>query len=309
MPDSRILVIRGGAIGDFILTLPALHLLREGFPGCRIEIIGYRHICCVAEGRFYADAVRSIEYAPMAGYFNPRSDLDPGLSEYFAGFGQVISYLFDPDHFFEGNLRRCGVKNLLVGDPRISGEQHASRQLARPMESLALFLEDEAARIYPAPSDVAEADALLRGLDETVVAIHPGSGSGKKNWPIPAWRQLIERLLDLQGTVLVVSGESDAERTADLKADFSERLIFLEHLPLNVLGAVLARCAFFIGHDSGISHLAAAAGAESLVLFGPTDPAVWAPKTANVLRAPGGLLQNLTVGDVLDHLPETLNPR
>jgi len=309
MPDSRILVIRGGAIGDFILTLPALHLLREGFPGCRIEIIGYRHICCVAEGRFYADAVRSIEYAPMAGYFNPRSDLDPGLSEYFAGFGQVISYLFDPDQFFEGNLRRCGVKNLLVGDPRISGEQHASRQLARPMESLALFLEDEAARIYPAPSDVAEADALLRGLDETVVAIHPGSGSGKKNWPIPAWRQLIERLLDLQGTVLVVSGESDAERTADLKADFSERLIFLEHLPLNVLGAVLARCAFFIGHDSGISHLAAAAGAESLVLFGPTDPAVWAPKTANVLRAPGGLLQNLTVGDVLDHLPETLNPR
>ncbi len=305
MPDSQrsILVIRGGAIGDFILTLPALRLLREGFPGCRIEIVGYRHICCVAEGRFYADAVRSIEYAPMAGFFNPRSELDPGLSEYFAGFGQVISYLFDPDKFFEGNLRRCGVKNLIVGDPRISGAHHASRQLARPMESLALFLEDEAARIYPSPSDCSAADALLNGVEGPLVAIHPGSGSEKKNWPLPAWRDLINRLLDLQATLLVVSGESDAGRTAELKSEFSGQLVFLEHLPLNVLGAVLARCAFFIGHDSGISHLAAAAGAECLVLFGPTDPAVWAPKNANVLRAPGGLLQNLTVGDVLKHLP------
>lgn len=307
MPD--ILVIRGGAIGDFILTLPALHLLREGFSECRIEIIGYRHICCVAEGRFYADAVRSIEYAPMAGFFNPRSDLDPALSEYFAGFGQVVSYLFDPDKFFEGNLRRCGVKNLIVGDPRISDAQHASRQLARPMESLALFLEDEAARIYPAPSDFAAAHEVLCGLDGPIVAIHPGSGSEKKNWPLPAWRQLIKRLLDLRATLLVVSGESDAGRTQELKTEFSGRLVFLEHLPLNILGAVLARCVFFIGHDSGISHLAAAAGTECLVLFGPTDPAVWAPKNANVLRAPGGLLQNLTVGAVLDHLPDTLNPR
>lgn len=313
MPDSQrsILVIRGGAIGDFILTLPALRLLREGFSGCRIEIIGYRHICCVAEGRYYADAVRSIEYAPMAGFFNPRSELDPGLSEYFAGFGQVISYLFDPDKFFEGNLRRCGVKNLLVGDPRISDMQHASRQLARPMESLALFLEDEAARVYPSHADSAAANDLLRSLDTPFVAIHPGSGSDKKNWPLPAWNRLINRLLDLKATLLVVAGESDTERIRELKTEFSGRLIFLEHLPLNVLGAVLARCTFFIGHDSGISHLAAAAGADCLVLFGPTDPSVWAPKNpgANVLRAPGGLLQNLTVEAVLEKLPDILKPR
>jgi len=305
MPDSQssILVIRGGAIGDFILTLPALRLLREGFPDCRIEIVGYRHICCVAEGRFYADAVRSIEYAPMAGFFNPRSELDPGLSEYFAGFGQVISYLFDPDKFFEGNLRRCGVKNLIVGDPRISDAHHASLQLARPMESLALYLEDEEARIYPSSSDYSAAEGLLNGLEGPLVAIHPGSGSEKKNWPVPAWSDLIAQILSSGGTVLVVAGESDAGRTAELKAAFYGRLVFLEHLPLNVLGAVLARCAFFIGHDSGISHLAAAAGTECLVLFGPTDPAVWAPKKANVMRAPGGLLQNLTVGDVLKLLP------
>ena len=57
----RILIIRGGAIGDFILTLPAIKLLRENFPDAHIEILGYRHIVAVAEGRFYAESARSIE--------------------------------------------------------------------------------------------------------------------------------------------------------------------------------------------------------------------------------------------------------
>src|ERR1700722_11976877 len=98
--SPRILVIRGGAIGDFILTLPALRLLREGFPACRIEIVGYRHICALAGRRFYADAVRSIEYGPMAGFFNPRATHDEELSGYFASFDQVVSYLYDPDGMF-----------------------------------------------------------------------------------------------------------------------------------------------------------------------------------------------------------------
>ena len=306
--QPSILVIRGGAIGDFLLTLPALRLLREGFPDCRIEIVGYRHICSVAEGRYYADAVRSIEYAPMAGFFNPRSDLDPELSAYFSGFGQVISYLFDPDGFFAGNLKRCGVKNLICGDPRISDSGHAVHQLARPLESLALFLEDSSAEVFPTVEDRAEAERLLDGHRQPFIAVHPGSGSSKKNWPLSAWKELLSDLCGTKATILVVSGESDAERVAELKATFGKRLVFLDHRPLHILGAVLQRCAFYIGHDSGISHLAAAAGVKCLLLFGPTDPAVWAPTNpdVNVLRAPGGLLQNLSVEIVRSHIPDFL---
>lgn len=310
MPDNRrsILVIRGGAIGDFILTLPSLRLLREAFPDCRLEIVGYRHICSVAEGRFYADAVRSIEFAPMAGFFNPRSELDPELSAYFSGFGQVISYLFDPDGFFEGNLRRCGVRNLITGDPRISDSAHAIRQLAKPLESLALFLEDASAEIFPTAEDAAAAGDLLRGYSAPLVAVHPGSGSPKKNWPVSFWKELLSECCGREATILVVSGESDGERLAELKAAFGDRLVYLEHLPLHLLGAVLQRCDFFIGHDSGISHLAAAAGTKCLLLFGPTDPAVWAPANPDVivLPAPDGILQNLSVEKVKASLPEFL---
>ncbi len=67
---SRILVIRGGAIGDFILTLPAIKLLRDAFPSAHLEILGYKHIVALAEMSGYADAARSIEYGPLSSFFN-----------------------------------------------------------------------------------------------------------------------------------------------------------------------------------------------------------------------------------------------
>ena len=77
---KRILVIRGGAIGDFVLTLPAIKLLRDAFPDARLEILGYKHIAALAENRFYADATRSIEYGALAGFFAKGGDLPAELA-------------------------------------------------------------------------------------------------------------------------------------------------------------------------------------------------------------------------------------
>src|SRR5213596_3646109 len=74
---------------------------------------------------------------------------------------------------------------------------------------------------------------------------------------------------------------------------------FAKNLPLPHLAAVLER-SIFIGHDSGISHVAAAAGANCVLLFGPTDPGVWAPRNKNVqiLRAQSGKLSDLKIASV-----------
>ncbi len=308
MPDSgtaegKLLVIRGGAIGDFILTLPAIRLLREGFPRHRIEIVGYRHICALAEGRYYAEATRCMEYAPMAGFFNPRSDLDPGLAGYFAGFDRVVSYLFDPDGFFQGNLRRCGVKNLTSADPRVDGPVHAARHLAQPLENLGLVLENPAAEFFPSAADREEAAILLAGCEPPFLAIHPGSGSEIKNWPLERWEELALSRRDTHGTLLVVGGESDRQRMASLRTALAGAgsVRFLENLPLCTLGAIFSRCALFVGHDSGISHLAAASGAPCLLLFGPTDPGVWAPKNPGVQIVQGDL-GDLAVSEVRDRI-------
>ena len=297
---GRILVIRGGAIGDFLLTLPSIGLLRDAFPETAIELLGYRHIIELAVGRHYASASRSIEYGPLAGFFNPKSELDPELAAWFSGFHQVISYLFDPDEFFAGSLRRAGVRNLIVGTPKIGDHSHAAAQLAAPLQRLALFLDDPSARLFPSVADQTAADEWLRG-EKPAVAIHPGSGGERKNWPLDRWLALARHLLSAGHFLLVVGGESDSRRLADLRSALpQDALRFAEDLPLPLLAAVLARCRLFIGHDSGISHLAAAAGADCLLLFGPTDPAVWAPANpgVRVIASPTGEMSDIALDSV-----------
>jgi heptosyltransferase-3 len=300
---NRILVIRGGAIGDFILTLPALKALREARPQAHMEILGYKHIAVLAEDRFYAQAMRSIEYGPLARFFARDSELPAELADYFAGFDLIVSYLYDPDLIFETNLRRCGVQNLICGPARIvENAGHAARQLARPVEQLGIKVVDLTERIFPSIEDREFAREFLASMPPPIIAIHPGSGSQAKNWPLENWIGLFSpgsRSADLERLV-VISGEADEAQTDQLEREWKNRNVrFARNLPLPRLAAVLER-SIFIGHDSGISHLAAAVGANCILLFGPTDPNVWAPRNENVrvLSAPDGRLSDLQIETV-----------
>ena len=287
--SGKILVIRGGAIGDFVLTLPALRLIRESLPEAHIEVLGYRPMIDLAQIAGYADAVRSIEYSAMAGFFAPGSKLDAELEAYFASFSVVVSYLFDPDGYFHSNLIRAGVETLIPCPYKIDENGgHAARQLAAPLESLALYLEDTA------PVIAGENDGV-------VVAWHPGSGSPKKNWGAEKWIGVFEQLGVNQ--LLLVTGEAEEERLGELETMLRAAGIGFESaraLDFQQLVERLRGVRLLFGHDSGVSHLAAACGVPCVLIFGPTDPEVWAPQNegVTVVRAPGGDLAKLEVRDV-----------
>ncbi|MDP9186773.1 MAG: glycosyltransferase family 9 protein [Verrucomicrobiota bacterium] len=294
----RILVIRGGAIGDFILTLPALKALRGAYPNAHIEILGYKHITALAENRFYAQRVRSIESALLSRFFAKDADLPPELAKYFAEFDLIMSYLYDPDSIFEDNLQRSGARKITRGPDKIDNRSHAVRQLAQPINELGVSISDFAPKLYPSSEDRHRAREFLAGLAAPIVAFHPGSGSEKKNWPLQNWIELGNDFLrNSAGSLLIVSGEADEHQTQQLESVWQNpRVRFAKHLPLPDLAAVLEET-IFVGHDSGISHLAAAAGATCILLFGPTDPAIWAPLNDNayVIQAPDGDLKRLDV--------------
>jgi heptosyltransferase-3 len=299
---QRILVIRGGAIGDFILTLPALRLLRENFPDAHIEILGYKHIITLAENRYYANATRSIDYAPLSRFFAREAELPADLVEYFGGFDLIISYLFDPDQIFATNLRRASAARLILGSPKFHEREHAARQLATPLEELGLHLADESSLLFPNEADRNIAARFLKGVESPLFAIHPGSGSENKNWPIENWTELGNYLLGEKPSLIAIGGEADTAQIARLEQEWKDQPVrFAINLPLPHLAAVLEN-AIFVGHDGGISHLAAAAGAKCILLFGPTDPAVWAPVHENVkvLRAPEGDLARLPLNVVIE---------
>jgi heptosyltransferase-2 len=298
---DRILVIRGGAIGDFLLTLPALKALRESRPQAHIEILGYTHIVVLAENRFYAQAVRSIESGQLSRFFATNSELPSDFGDYFGSFGLIISYLYDPDSIFETNLRRCGIEHVLCGPARIvQNGGHAARQLARPIEHLGIKVFDLSERLFLSAEDRQFAREFLWPLQQPVLTIHPGSGSKEKNWPLEDWIALVEHThgsTQKFRSLIVVCGEADEAQRRQLERKWNNSNVrFANNLQLPQLAALFEK-SVFIGHDSGISHLAAAAGANCILLFGPTDPDVWAPRNSNVqvIRAPNRRMRDLEI--------------
>ena len=284
---DRALVVRGGALGDFLLTLPAIKTLRAA--SAHLALLAYPQFAGLAREAGLVDTVRSIEYGPLSGFFARGAVHDPDLRDYFSSFDVVVSYLYDPDDIFAENLREAGVKRLVTGVHKPDAGIHAVEQLAGPLAALGLSLGERAAElrmpgVSPHPS---------------LIAMHPGSGSSAKNWPAERWETLARQLLAGSPSVrlAVVGGEADAAALRTLEGLRREdRVVFWDNLPLSSLARNLAGTQGYLGHDSGVSHLAAVLGVPSLLLFGPTDPAVWSP--------PHGHVKILRTEEDLPHLSE-----
>ena len=205
MAENKILVIRGGAIGDFILTLPVLAALRQQFPQTRLEILGYANVANLAVVGGLVNAARSIDARPLAGFFARGGQLAPELQDYFGGFAIIISYLFDPDGIFQANVASCSKAQFIAGPHRPSetAEIAASEVFLKPLERLAIFDPDSTPRL-----DIRRAEEPAYPL-----AIHPGSGSERKNWPESRWAELLQHLVnEIEGQLLLVGGEAEEGR-------------------------------------------------------------------------------------------------
>ena len=122
------------------------------------------------------------------------------------------------------------------------------------------------------------------------------------------WIALITYLIEGNVPVTIIGGEADRAQIVELQNRFKDESVsFAIDWPLRDLAALLAG-SIFLGHDSGVSHFAAAVGAVSLVLFGLTDPQIWAPlnENARVLLAPNRELAQLPFATVWDAINQEL---
>ena len=272
---GKILVIRGGAIGDFILTLPAIAALRKNFPDAFLEVLGYPHIAQLALAGGLVDRVESIGARALAAFFARNGELAEELVDYFSEFDLIISYLYDPDQIFRTNVSRRTRGQFITGPhrPNEGTTIHATELYLKPLEHLAIFDADPIPRLRittnPNPSSTLFRNGTGQG-NERIVALHPGSGSENKNWPEANWAELLQKLInDTAFNLLLVGGEAEGERLQRLAAALPPaRVRVAQSRPLPELAQMLQQCAGFIGHDSGISHLAAAVGLPGLILWG-----------------------------------------
>jgi heptosyltransferase-3 len=309
MAEKRplILVLRGGAIGDFVLTLPALAALRARFPRAQLAVMGYPHIAGLALAGGVVHEVHPIEARPMAAFFNPESVPPPDLAARFARAAVIVSYLHDPDRVFEECVRRCTRATFIAGPHRPDESQavHATEVFLKPLERLAIFGADLVPRLQVPPT------AGGRSGARPLLALHPGSGSERKNWPEANWAAVLQSLASQQNLeLLLVGGEAEGDRLQRLaRAWPADRLQLATSLPLPELAGRLAACHGFAGHDSGITHLAAALGLPGVVLWGETNEAIWRPRSDRMRLLRGGQgLAGLSVSRVVEAIVAMVPP-
>ncbi len=297
----RFLILRGGAIGDFIVTLPVLQALRAQWPAAQIEIWGYPHIANLAVAGGLAQSVVSLDRAEMVRFFVPEPQFTDAQVESIRSFDLVFNYLHDPVGQVRSNLLLAGAKQVLSGSPLIK-RGHAVPFLLEPLQALAIFETDLAPELDLSGELRSAGRQRLRslGMRGRPHVVHPGSGSPAKRWPAGRFVELIRRWREQGRDVVAVIGEADVEEALVLARELPD-LPVLEKLTLTDLAGTLVECAGFLGNDSGITHLAAAVGLPVVALFGPSDADTWAPRGrggVKVVRAPEGELERLSLAEV-----------
>ncbi len=288
----HILIVRPGALGDVILTLPLVQALHSQCTEATIEMMGNAAVLRLLCGRTAVHAVWSFDGLDVGPMFQPDAVLTGDLSRRFGGYDLIINYAGPADSVFAHNLSRVARGRLLHCDARPGAHisMHMSEFLQRPLHSLGVPPCTDPPRLELTEQDRQQASswwAERRLTGKPAVALHPGSGSPAKNWPAERFAAVARHLVAAGNQVLPISGPADAIPALAVQQQMQGRpLTPVADLPLPVVAAILRRCAGYVGNDSGISHLAAAVGIPVVAIFGPTDANVWAPRgrAVTVLR-------------------------
>ncbi len=299
----RFLVLRGGAIGDFIATLPALTAIRERWPDAYVELIGYPHIARLALDGGLVDRIESLDRARIANFFALVPSFTEDQVEYIRSFDMVISYLHDPDGSVQYNLQLAGARQVVYGSPIVEEGCHAVDHLLKPLETLAIYESGKSPtlRISEGQRQWGRDVLKARGIQADPYLIHPGSGSPRKNWPVECFLTLADRIRsEKKGAPIFLVGEAD-----DAVARALDRHEVLRDLTLLQVASLLSASHAYVGNDSGITHLAASLGIPVTALFGPSSSDQWGPRgrRVTILAARDADLRRITPDEVLKSLP------
>jgi heptosyltransferase-2 len=291
---ERALIIFPGALGDLICLVPAIRRIAARNPGTSLELMARSELARFAVGRLGITRAHSIDRREVGHLFAASSDVSADAREFFGEFDAIYSFFAADYERFRHSLLAIAPGRVNFYPFRPPGHGHVSACYLRAIGEE--NREPLQSRIDLLPDDLERASHRLADLglkSGQILLILPGSGSPSKNWPADRFAELAERLA-LQLSSLVVLGPAE-ERLERL---FLRRgLACLSCLDLGELAGLARLTRGFIGNDSGVSHLAAAAGGCGITIFGATDPLRWRPlgNISVIRRQP---IENLTVEEL-----------
>ncbi len=274
-----------------LLAGPALVAVSRRFPGARLTGVGDPERWGLLKGVLPLEAVWRGDEAAWAWLFSEEGPVPAPLKERLGSFRLSLVFTPRPYPTLLARLAQAGIGSVVwvPSFPETGTQPVAALQAAR-LAHLGIRNAPATFRLQLDGKEDWPED--LRRLAESgpYLALAPGSGHAAKNWPLPHYYE-VARALSWEHKMQVVWLTGPAEAAWLPYLDPLARAqgqLTLAHRPLSQVAAVLAGCRLYLGGDSGLTHLAAAAGAPAvLALFGPTEPRIWAPpgRRVTVLQA------------------------
>ena len=303
---KKILVLRYRFIGDTILTVPFLRNLRRANPDAHIAWVVAPGTAEVVQGIPYVDEL--IFWDPVTIHADSRGT-HRTIGDKLGFILNLRSRRFDKVYvlkrsfgsalmgYLTGAVERIGFATegrsfLLTTSVPYLHDQHEVQNFLDVLRADGVPVTDDYLEYWTNSTEEASADELLaqNGVErnEKLVALHPFSSITERGWHLDNFAALATRLTAAGYRPLVLGAPNDRglfDTAANLFGTISVDLVGKSSLRVTM--ALLKRCALFVGNDSGIMHLAAAAGIPLVAIFGPQSPVKFGPwnEQATVLYA------------------------
>jgi heptosyltransferase-3 len=285
---ADVTVVRGGALGDFVVALPALRALAG--PARRLHLVGNAEAALALAPELFA-SVASIDDPAWAGLFDDavalpeprgaavallRAHAEPAARLRAAGWAPILDAPSFPgpssDEHVAAHLLRMvapaghpGHLRSNTSGPRGAGSRSRFGHPGHPGHLPGHDSHTVGRLIDVAPDPRPRPYAVL----------HPGSGSPRKNWPAARFAEVARRAERAGLAPLILRGAADQAPAAALAGAGGWPVA--SGLGLRDLAGLLAGASLYVGNDSGVSHVAGAVGAPTVAVFGPTRALRWRP--------------------------------
>jgi heptosyltransferase-3 len=278
MGDDGVLIITGSMIGDVILSTGAIAEIVRRHAGAPVTVV-----CSPGTAILFRHIPGGAEVIPLAKKKRGGHWLELWRRLRGRRFARIYDF-------------RDSVASRFLNGPRVTPRRAGGAVVHKVVEASSILGDGPAL-----PPVLWLSQAGTEGLPPAVksakrlLALGPGATRAGKTWPVERFGELAARLTapgaPLAGAVVVpTGGPMDREAAAVIgKALPAGRFVDMTGADLLATAALMARADLFVGNDSGMMHLAAASGAPTLGLFGPTDERLYGPwgERAKAVRAPG----------------------
>ena len=284
---KSILLFRLGGLGDLLVAFPSIYLLRKKLSPCSITLVCREEYGSVLKETGIVDNLISGSDAGLVRLFAGSAHLDGELTQWLEGFSLILGWVQKKSslqiekNFLFQNRKKC---RFFVFDPTYPGQISnfffdKTAEFLNRSEALSF---DECS-ILPLSSEQKQDGLRLLGNGdlkerEKMVVVHPGSGSTEKRWPVRSFIKVIIRLSQkgIRGVLVTGMAEERMESIIE-EARLPENWTWLRYPPLLRLAGLLQSADFYLGNDSGVTHLAAACGTRVVALFRDDLVEQWKP--------------------------------